>query len=492
MRCALQASAWVPILLSAFVLMSTTSPAAAFWPLTRGPVAVPDSVAAEEWEARLEEWKQRPIVPPEDESGESPTDSTAAGPGGGTPAPKSTTVISRASDRKPTSGAPPSVDPAQLVRRAMREAAEAGSPVDSLGAAAPSDSTAALADSVAAAAGDSAAADSLGAEESETDQERAARQAAARVAAERGYAPELTASLSSSNDNMKLASSLQSTFTDVSGISLTSSLSYGEDISLTQNTESETRSIRNSFSLPIPSQGLSFMLSTSNRRMDRFGTRSITQDRTRDATEDRSATLSGTIGRDLMAGLRANASYSRTFNQNEQDIAATAGSSQGRREHESAGNSFGFGARFDRLAWIKVRGRFGRAMNSNLDRSPSFVTAGNPAGETESTSEGDTASVDVDMPIGKWLPQLTMGFKATRSEESFTDVSRTSAGGRANETDFALETRRNVSRSFRVSGRFEPLKALSTNFSVTIARDSVSYEVRPNQFRDTKRTDWTL
>ncbi len=71
-------------------------------------------------------------------------------------------------------------------------------------------------------------------------------------------------------------------------------------------------------------------------------------------------------------------------------------------------------------------------------------------------------------------------------------MARTSSGGIASDTEFALETKRNFRRSLRMRAGFAPLSFLSSEMAFGAARDSVSYKLRPNQFRDNVRIDWSI
>ncbi len=498
-------------LLAAGATLLPAPTARAFWPLTRGVSVQTDSLTESEWHLRFEDWKARSIGTKAD-AARSPADSVAAA------------LQALREQAAQQGGSPPRLDPAELARLARGErpaatadSVQASAPDDPGGeSAAPSQDgfpqvlgddvvpdpsidpfDTALSDTTESASDDSlaaaASADALSSAASPQDAaSRAAAAAAARAAEARGFAPELRAKLSSTNDRMGLSSSLSTSFTDASGVALSSSITYNDDISLTQNTESETRSIQNTFRLPVESQGLSFSLSTANRRVDRTGTRTVANTRTRDSSEDRTATLRGSVTRQLLQGLSTNAGYSRNFTRNNQDIAAVSGASSGQRERQATGNAYGVGISTDRLSWMKLRARVGRARNGNIDRSPSLASDDNPTGETESTSEGDTASVHLDLKPGGWIPTVNMSWRVSRSTESFTDVTRTATGATRSTTSFELETKTNYSRSFRVSGKLTPFRALNMDFGAEVGRDSTSYAIRANQFRDTRRKSWNL
>jgi hypothetical protein len=468
------------LLFVAAVLALPASQAHAFWPFTRDAALVaPDTLTGPVLERRFAKWKLRTAAA---DSTVAATDSATVPP----PAPPQSGVYKFTETPAPAPQFPP---PA-----------------------------AAIADSTVLAAMDSVAADSTataatttGAGSPPQDLPAAGTPPAAVNAAlaARGFAPELRVTLNSSNDALRMNSDLRSAFTDGSGISLTSNLSYAEDHSLTQSTVQETKGLTNAFSMPLRGAGLLFSLTTTNRKLDRQGARTTTGIRTNNSSDDRGAQFSMSFGRELdrtpwlrrgiawrnaTRGLRINSFYARNFNQNEQNVVAATGTGAGAREHAGEGNSYGGGIGFDRFAkWFTVKARAGRATIDNTDRSPSFISSTNPDGREESTSEGDTATVDVTIP-GRWrLQNLGVSFRASRGEDTYTDVSRSIGGGQSgNVGAFRLETKSQFSRSVSLNAGFKPLPRVESKFSLQVSRDSTSYVQRIDQFSDTKRRNWKL
>jgi hypothetical protein len=471
-------------------------PAEALWPFTRAKSTRPDTVAAEEWKSRFDSWKERSAVSESsaatrlDEVLENPqryeldtaqlvalaaaaeaarkgTPAGGAAAGTGTDSPITTSqTITSDPQAEPTADPLAADDP--LARDPFA--------TDPLGA--PSDS---LDGSVPPVSGPAGAPPQTGLGGPSMPQGSSST-----VLVEKGFTPIARATLDSNNDNMRMSSSVTALLSDAKGMTLNSTLSYGETIAFNQNTESKTRGINLSLNLPLRRYGLGFLLSTANSKTNRDGTRS-TGGRTSDASDSKGASASATFSHRFINGVGTNANFARTFSKSEQVIVSTTGSSAGARQNQSTGNSYGVGLNVDRLSWIRVRGRVGRSLNNNIDRSPSF-----DQGEQESTSDGDTASVHVELPLGQLVKQVTVDFQMNRSKESFTDVARTSSGSISNTTQFALETRRNFSRQLRINGQIAPISRLTGNFAVTVARDSVSYAIRPNQFQDRQRLEWSL
>ncbi len=58
--------------------------------------------------------------------------------------------------------------------------------------------------------------------------------------AQRGYAPDFVSNVAMSNDRQSLSSLLTSSFNDPSGATLSSGLSYDDEITRTQNIETQT------------------------------------------------------------------------------------------------------------------------------------------------------------------------------------------------------------------------------------------------------------
>jgi hypothetical protein len=449
--------------------LAAPDPVLAFWPFTRNSLARPDSVAAEEWDRRFDAWKERPAV----------GDSAAAAPDRPAARPTSSRkVVTRGRDVL-SGDVPPGMTAADISRLAQQAGKKSGS---------------AAADSFAAAWGDSAQADSLGASAAGADSAQGSgdTQTTQAAAPDSGFTPSFLGKLSSSNDNMAFNSSLTIRFLDASKTNLTSTLTYGDDISLTQNTEKISRSIRNLFTLPIQRHGLFFELATGNNRNNLSGGRTVNNTRSNTLTEGRTATVKAGISRRILPGLGGNASYARDFSRNEQDVSSTFGTSSGSRNSQVTGNSIGVGLDVDPAEWVTIRGRYGKVDTNNLDQSPSFITETNPLGEEETTSAGDSASVNVSFTVGAWIPTLGMGFSVIRGERSYADYTSTSTGGTGSATDFTLETETRFTRQLQVNTSLRPWSGLGFDLSLQAARDSTAYAVKPNSFDDTQRLRFTL
>jgi hypothetical protein len=481
----------------ALLWLAPALPAQAFWPFSREHPVNLDTLTSGDWGAKFTAWKKRPLG----------ADSTAApaqslqqmldagkigqgvdssqlaamaakkSAGGGTPPSTSGTAAPGAGSGTATAGTPSGTAPGT-------GPAAAGTAF-STAAAAPVDS-AAVGDSLQAAANPDSAT-SANAPSGPFSGLRPQLPPPAAIGA--GFAPKLDGSLLSNNDRMTMNSTFSAAFADASGVALSSSASYGQDFSLTQNTETDSHGLLLGLNLPVQRYGLNFNISTSNQSTDRFGTRT-SGGRTNDSTDDRGATALGSVSHAIVHGFSANGFYSRNFNANETNIVGTQGATssgrEGSKQHQGTGNGFGFGVTVDRVRWMKMRGRWGRGMMDNVDETSSLE------GPQNSTSSGDTASASVDLPVGRWLPQLTLNFDTRSGDETYVDVARTSGGSVTSTTDFALETKRTFSRALRLNGRVEPARMLSASFNVEAARDSVSYNLRKNQFQDTKRLAWKL
>ena len=463
-------------------LLGGLAPAHAFWPLTRGVVSLPDTLTPERLQKRFATWEKRPLaMAAADTAGAAGAqkDSTAS-LAGLDAASLAHALAARAKAPGPGSAGTPAETPPPPPTAAAPDSTVGATPATGTGA----DST------VGAASATGTSADSTAAPTPEGTGPMAALAAAA--TANRGFAPRLESTLRSSNDAMNMNTTVSSDFRDPSGASVTSTISYGDDISLTQNTDQTTRGLSNLFSLPLRSQGLQFDLSTSNRKLERVGSVSLNNARTRNTSDDRGATAKAGMSRQLLAGLGANTFYARTFAQNEQNIQVTQETDTGRRRHQGTGQSYGLGVNFDRMKWMTLKARLGRNLTSNMDRSLSFARPGNEDGRMESTSRGDTASVDATLPVAGWLTKLTVGFRTSRAEDSYTDVAPTTSGTPTGQIgNYALETRRNFSRSLQVAAGIQPLKRLTLNFNVLASRDSVSYALRPNLFSDAQKLNLT-
>ena len=473
---------------AALATLVAASSAHAFWPFTREQaLATPDTLTTEGLQRRFSTWKERHAVP---DSVTAAADSMA---------PKPATTEAPVSGRYTFTDPPPN-SPATQATPPAPPPDPASQPPAAMG----SDSTqVASTDSI----GMQSTAPSPGAPPGSPPPGAAAGAAAA--AAARGFVPEFRSTMNSTNDAVRMTSDLRSSFTDGAGISLTSSLNYAEDHALNQNTVQKTKGLTNAFTMPLRNAGLTFSITTTNRKLDRLGSQTTTGIRTNNASQDRGAQFSMSLGRELdripwldrqytwrnvTRGLRGNAFYARNFNQNEQNVLAATGSGAGARQHAGEGNSYGAGLGVDRFAnWFTLRARAGRATVDNKDRSPSFISVANPSGLEESTSEGDTATVDLTVP-GRWrLQSLSLGFRASRGEDTYSDVNRSASGGQSgNVGDFRLETRSLFSRSLNLSANFKPLPRVESKFSLQVSRDSTSYVQRIDQFSDTQRRNWRL
>ncbi len=468
-------------------------PAWGLWPLDRRMTT--DSLSAPEWDTRFQTWKQRPIGVP---------DSAQAA---------AATAMEEL--RKATESGV--FDPALLARLAKQaQTGQLDMPPPSAKKAAPETPTpAAASDSIQGqtpGANMFGSADSLSGAFSAGGSLADSTQAAANadgsapaatpfqglnnpvttVIGDRGFAPAFSATLNSNNDRMALTSSLSASLADRSGLILTASLGHNQELRLSQGSENESKNLLTSLTLPVRKVGLTFGVSASDGRRTSLGARSVSSGRTSDSSENKLASTQVAFSRQIVPGLGLALSYDRRFTLDEQSIASTQTSSAGDRSTQTTGNSYGAGIQYDPAAWMTLKGRYGRAVNSQLFTSPSFVTPENPSGETTQPSEGDTLSVRVDMPLGRLVPQLSADFQVRRTEFSYTDVSRTSSGGVRDVTDFAVETETRFSRVLRIDGKAEPWTFLSANFGAELARDSVSAALRTNVFEDAKRVRWTV
>ena len=463
-------------------------PAWGLWPLDRRMPT--DSLSAPEWDTRFQTWKQRPVGVP---------DSAQAA------AAKAMEELRKATE----TGV---FDPALLAKLAKQaQTGQLDMPPPSPKKTTPETPTpAAASDSIQGqtqGANMFGSADSLsgalGAGGSLEDSTEVAANAAATpfqglnnpvptVIGNRGFAPAFSATLNSNNDRMQLTSSLSAALADRSGLMLNASLGHNQELRLSQGSENESKTLLTSLTLPIRKVGLTFGVSASDGRRTSLGARSVSSGRTSDNSENKLASTQVAFSRQIVPGLGLALSYDRRFTLDEQSIASTQTSSAGDRSTQTTGNSYGAGITYDPAAWMKLKGRYGRAVNSQLFTSPSFVTPENPSGETTQPSEGDTISVRVDMPLGRLLPQLSADFQVRRTEFSYTDVSRTSSGGIQDATQFAVETETRFSRLLRIDGKVEPWRFLSANFGAELARDSVSAALRTNVFEDAKRVRWTV
>jgi len=467
-------------------------PSWGLWPLDRRMPT--DSLSAPEWDTRFQTWKQRPVGVPDSAQAASATameelrKATQSGVFDSallaklakqaqsgqldmpTPSAKKTDTPTSAAVSDSIQGQTPGANMVGSADSLSGEFGAGGSLEDSTQAAANADVSAPAASPF-----------------------QGLNNAVPTVIGNRGFAPAFSAMLNSNNDRMALTSSLSASLADRSGLILTASLGHNQELRLSQGSENESKNLLTSLTLPIHKVGLTFGVSASDGRRTSLGARSVSSGRTSDSSENKLASTQVAFARQIVPSLGLAISYDRRFTLDEQSIASTQTSSAGERSTQTTGNSYGAGITYDPAAWMKLKGRYGRAVNDQLFTSPSFVTPENPSGEdSPPPSEGDTISVRVDMPLGRLVPQLSADFQVRRTEFSYTDVSRTSSGSIQDATQFAVETETRFSRLLRIDGRFEPWKFLSANFGAELARDSVSAALRTNVFEDAKRVRWTV
>jgi hypothetical protein len=472
--------------------------AEAFWPFTRGAKAVADSTREREWQQRFDAWKGAAAQPaagrdssraasvpqapaPANRNVEdlirqardkARADSLqASGPGSSST--ESLVTDSGVSGLAAEPGAEPGVGPATGDATTSASGAETDSLTTSATAEVPSvepQPAAALPPGL-------------------TPDQQALLQAAA--AAGGGFRPKFSSSLVSSNDRMRFDSSLNASFNDPSGVTLSAGLTYDDEYNLNQNTNNRSRGLTSSFTLPLRDYGMNFALRTSNNQRDVLGARTTTNERSTTVTDSKTAGLTASIGRQLIRGVGANASYAADFRYGSQDITAT-GSSSGDRENKTRGQSYGVGMNFDRLRWLQLQGRVGRAIDHNTDITSSFITADNPLGEQESSSRGDSVVATVSMPLGPMLPLLSANYRLTEGRRSFTDPARTSSGGTGGGGTFVLETEQRYRRSLQMRSTFVPISRMNIDASFEVSRDSVGYEIRQNAYNDTRTQRWSL
>jgi hypothetical protein len=485
---------WRAVLAVAGLLACAPQQAAAFWPFTTHAPAIVDSMlTAEKLQERFSLWTENsPLEPPPPPALGTVTMPNPANAGTQMPkTPLPDTTVTPDSSR--TTNLPPEVNAPQ---------SPADSTLSSLGIT-PADSVnAAIAASDSLASGD-AAGDTSGLDAnppgSQPQMPPLMPPAAIAAALERGFAPDLTSKMMMSNDNVRGSTDLSASFTDPSGITLLSALGYSEDISLTQHTDLQNRTFTNNLNFPFRDKGLLFGISTSNSRMDQTG-RTISNALTSNKTENKGAEASVQVGRKLdripwvrrmgwgVVGWSANAFYARRSSQNAQDIVAVQGTGAGTRRHFGDGNSYGGGVAFDRFRWMSLRARLGTTGIDNLDRSPTL-----PNGEQTSTSDGDTATVDISVPTFWRADKLTFGYRLTHGSDSYTDQVRNASGSQTGDIgNYALETKRGYSRAINFGAHAKPLGFLDLGLTLNATRDSTSYRLKPNSYVDTDRLGWRL
>jgi hypothetical protein len=481
-------------------------PASAFWPITRDGPAFVDSLNAEKLGKRFEGWKERALheVPLP-----APSDSAPGGPARETPA------------RDSTSG--DTMRQALELARQKKQAAPAAASSDSTRGAVPPGASApvtgaltAPAESLATAAVDTSAAPGDAMQQAialARKQGSPGSVAKGAAFADSGFTPAFDSKLTSSNDAMHFSSGLGSTFSDPTGVSLNSHLSFSEDISLTQKSDQKMRGIVGGLSAPLTRHGLRFLMSTSNSRLNRTGGTSKNGARTSNTSDDRGARVSLDLSRRLLEGVRLSPSVGRNFTQTDAATVVAAGAGSSQQHNQRSGNSYGIGLTFDRTKWMTLRARTGRATSNDRHTSPNLVGVGTENGTSNTESKGDTASVDITVPRVLGVTQLVVGLRASSSEESYTDASRTASGSLGQIGSFVIETRRNYSRSLNVSGGSKPVQAMyqalrhagldlrpldaigkrfDLRFTVQAGRDSISYKIRPDGFSDVTRWSFSL
>jgi hypothetical protein len=326
----------------------------------------------------------------------------------------------------------------------------------------------------------------------------AGRDATAAVAAvlEKGFAPDFTSKLTTSNDYVKLSNDFAVTFSDPTGITLGSVLSYAQDQSLTQHTELHTKTMTNNLNMPLRRLGVNFGISTFNRKTDQTA-RTISNASTSNQTDDKGADASLGVGRRLdripgvrnlgrvVRGFSVNGFVAHRANQAFQDIVATQGTGAGQRTHTGSGNSYGGGGGYA-TSTCRCAPGWGTTEIDNVDKSKTL-----PNGQTESTSEGDTTSVDVTVPAFWRAANIVFGYRAVRGNDSYTDQVRSSSGGQTGTIgNFALETKHTQNRALNFGLRLKPWSRADMGFTINAGRDSTTYDLRQNAFVDNKRVAW--
>jgi hypothetical protein len=482
----------------AVALLAWAAPAGAFWPLTTtAPPLVPDSLGVATDAARYEAWKKGEVfVPPVPGATNQNLPKQQPPPGSQTPG-----------SQPPPGGEPP---PGSMPPPGTGDAA-----VDSLHSAATGDSTRTASTATSAtdslqtpatrdttgAGGTPGSTGTSGPTGNQTNANNAAmRAAAAALQVERGCAPDLNSKMTSTNDFMRMTTDLAIGFVDPTGISLSTGIGYGEDISLTQKTDTETSHLTNNFAVPLANQGLNFAVSTSNGRTATTGAKTYNANVTNSFSDNRGASLSAGISRRLeaipgldrwpqaMRGWSANGAYARSSNASSQDISATQATEASFRERQSLGNSFGGGVGFDRWKWFNVRARAGFQRADNRDRGSGL------AGELESESQGDTASVDVALPpFGRRFQKTTLSLRTSNGVDTNTEPARNANGTQTGVIgNYVLETKYSFNRTISLSTGLNPVSGLDLAVAVNASHDSASQVLKRNSFRDTQHVGWTL
>ena len=468
-------------------------PAAAFWPFTRERPAWPDTTTQARIATRYEGFKVGNDSLVAAVAGVDSTDSTATAtsPAGKTAGGQ---YVLRARDAAAAAAAAGAEKPPDSQSPAF------GTP-DSLAAAAspwsaPTDTLGALAGSDSVNAGPFAGLSGTG---TTPPPDAAASAAAAAVALGRGFAPDFKSSLGSTNDNMRMSSDLSVIFTDPTGITLNSSSGYGVDLSLTQNTDQRTANLSNRIDMPLLQRSIRFGMSTSNSRVTSEGTRTINNTSTNTFIEARGGEASLSAGRRLadIPGLRsmwaelrgwsANLFYARRFSGRSQSTIALQGSGTGDTRHSDTGSSYGVGVAFDRFQWLTMRARAGTSRRDNKDR-----LSADQLEDAQSSSQGDTATVDVDLPKLGPVETVKLGLRINDGSDTTADPARSSTGSQTGAVgSYVLDTHKSRRESANLSMRYRQ-GPFTVGWSGDAGMNRDSYAIRANAFNETERYAWRV
>ena len=328
---------------------------------------------------------------------------------------------------------------------------------------------------------------------------------AAQMMAQRGFAPAFDSSIRMSNDHQTLNSNLTSGFTDPSGVTLSNTLGYDDDITRTQNIEIQTYRIINSLSVPLKKRGMTATAATTNIRSNTTGQKAINGTPLSIHGETKSARAGLALSRRLTAlpggrefepflrGWSANAGYNRTADANaaNRTTTNTAGSSQ--TNHRGQSDQWGVGVAFDRWSWMRASSRYGKLRRENQDRIVNVVRVDSAnVNDQNSTSRGDTASVDVAITkAGPWVQAVTLNFRSSNGTDTHPDQARSATGSQTGSL-YTFETVTTFSRSLNVSAPLTPWKRLNATVNVNASRDSTTFATRSLGFNDTKRAGWKI
>jgi hypothetical protein len=323
----------------------------------------------------------------------------------------------------------------------------------------------------------------------------------AQAVAARGWAPELSSRFMSNNDNVEGSADVRTTFADPSGIALTNVIGYAETFNRVRGDQAQTRRMTNSLAIPLRGEGLQLGINTINTKTDRSG-QAINAAAISTEIDQRGGQASIMFSRRLSTvplvgrldtvtrGLAFNAYYGRDVAGSRTDQRTTniVGSSTNRRS--GTGNSWGAGVAFDRFRWVTLRARAGRLRRTNDDTIEQIIRADSTSTlVTESTSEGDTAGVEVSVPRIGPFHAISFGLRSAAGDETRPE-NATGSRGQGTGTGFQLETTRFYSRAFNAAATLRPFRYLNTTLTVSAARDSTSYFIKRTAFSDTKRFNW--